>query len=342
MLYLLTQVTISFTDIGNTSYSARKCIIKIELQTKFNLIHEKEWTGDSVTDICARYQVSRKSYYKWKNRYLENGINGLLDKSRKPHNIQCHKVTNEIEQQILDLRITKRFGCNRIRFRLKRLKEISLSTKTIYNVLKRHGLNILKCKIKNRREWKRFSMEKPNQMVQMDILGPFYLENCAKKNYFISCEDDCSRKIVSEWSERKRSIDVLDVLEDYIVENGKPLKVMHDNGKQFTSKIFKCFLKKNKIKNKPIPKGYPQLQGKIEAYNKIVKNEFLALENIPNVNDGKKRYCMFVKAYNDEREHGGINGHTPSEMFLIKGRLNNDNNKKKIKQIKESVTHVGK
>ena len=37
-------------------------------------------------------------------------------------------------------------------------------------------------------------MQKPNQMVQMDILGPFYLENCAQKNYFISCEDDCSEK----------------------------------------------------------------------------------------------------------------------------------------------------
>ena len=104
-------------------------------------------------------------------------------------------------------------------------------------------------------------------------------------------------------SKKKRSVDVLQVLEDYIVENGKPHKVMHDNGKQFTSKIFKGFLKKNKIKDKPIPKGYPQLQGKIEAYNKIVKNEFLAVENIPNVNDGKRRYSMFVKAYNEEREH---------------------------------------
>ena len=67
-------------------------------------------------------------------------------------------------------------------------------------------------------------MEKPNQMVQMDILGPFYLQNCAQKNYFISCEDYCSRKTSSDWSERKRSVDVLDVLEDYIVENGKPKK----------------------------------------------------------------------------------------------------------------------
>ena len=116
---------------------------------------------------------------------------------------------------------------------------------------------------------------------------------------------------------------------------------MHDNGKQFTSKIFRHFLEKNKIKDKPIPKGYPQLQGKIEAYNKIVKNEFLKVENISNVEEGKEMYSMFVKAYNEEREHGGINGHTPSEMFLMKGRLNNSSSNKKIKQIK-SVTHVGK
>ena len=57
---------------------------------------------------------------------------------------------------------------------------------------------------------------------------------------------------------------------------------MHDNGKQFKSKIFRRFLKKNNIKDKSIPARYPQLQGKIEAYNKIVKNEFLAIENIYN------------------------------------------------------------
>ena len=185
-------------------------------------------------------------------------------------------------------------------------------------------------------------MKKPNQMVQMDILGPFYLEISAQKNYFISCEDDCSRKIASIWSERKRSVDVLHVLEDYIVENGKPLKVMYDNGKQFTSKIFRHFLQRNNIKDKSIPAIYPQLHGKIEAYNKIVKNEFLAVENILNREEGKKMYSMFVKAYNETREHGGINGHTPSEMFLMKGRLNSCNNNKTVKQIKESVTHVGK
>ena len=173
-------------------------------------------------------------------------------------------------------------------------------------------------------------------MVQMDILGPFYLSNSSQRNYIISCLDDCSRKVACKWSERKRSVDVLDVLEDWIVINGKPGSVMHDNGKQFTSKIFRHFLVHNQIKDKQIPNSYP-LQGKIEACNKIVKNEFLAIEDIPNIVDGKQRYDIFVKAYNETREHGGINGLTPSEVFLQ--RLITSTIRTRTKQ--QSVTQLG-
>ena len=88
---------------------------------------------------------------------------------------------------------------------------------------------------------------------------------------------------------------------------------------------------------KQIPNSYPQLQGKVEAYNKIVKNEFLMLEDIPNIDEGKQRYDMFVKAYNETREHGGINGLTPSEMFLQ--RLITSSTYIGTKQ--QSVTRVG-
>lgn len=71
--------------------------------------------------------------------------------------------------------------------------------------------------------------------------------------------------MVSKWTERKRSIDVLDVLQDWIRTNGKPRKVMHDNGKQFVSISFRQYLKENDIRDKPIPAAYPQLQGKVEA-----------------------------------------------------------------------------
>jgi hypothetical protein len=46
---------------------------------------------------------------------------------------------------------------------------------------------------------------------------------------------------------------------------------------------------------------------------------------------------MFVKEYNDKREHGGINGLTPSEMFLQ--TFNRSHNRNNTKQ--KSVTDVG-
>ena len=43
----------------------------------------------------------------------QKGIEGLSDNSRRPHNIKYKKITSEIEETILDLRLTKRFGCSR-------------------------------------------------------------------------------------------------------------------------------------------------------------------------------------------------------------------------------------
>ena len=65
-------------------------------------------------------------------------------------------------------------------------------------------------------------MKHPNEMVvQMDILGPFYLSNSSDRNYIISCLDDCSRKvvIVDGLKEKDRQT-LLDLLEDWIINNG--------------------------------------------------------------------------------------------------------------------------
>jgi transposase len=85
--------------------SVRKCI-HIEIDRRYNLMHEKEWTGETVSIICKRYSISRKTYYKWKNRYKQKGIEGLSDLSRRPHTIKYKKVTSEIQETILDLRLT--------------------------------------------------------------------------------------------------------------------------------------------------------------------------------------------------------------------------------------------
>ena len=278
------------------------------------MIIAPERSGKTVSDVCIAFGVSRATWYKWKRRYDTYGIDGLKNQSRKPHNIKNLKVTEELEKLVLELRLNNRFGPMRIRFRLKRKYGVSLGTKTIYNLLKRHKLNVLSVKLK--RKYKRFEMKHPNELVQMDTKGPFYLKASRSKHYFIHVIDDCSRKVVSKWCNRRTTEAALSVLKEWVKLHGKPNKVMHDGGTEFTSTDFKNFLILNGIKDKQIPKGYPQEQGKVEAYNKIVISEFLQIEELKDEKDGAEKYESFVNSYNYEREHGGINGMTPAEKFM--------------------------
>jgi transposase InsO family protein len=284
------------------------------IENRYRMIIEPERSGKSISDVCIAFGVSRATWYKWKRRYDAHGIDGLKNQSRKPHNIKNLKVTEELEKLVLELRLNNRFGPMRIRFRLKRKYGVSLGTKTIYNLLKRHKLNVLAVKLK--RKYKRFEMKHPNELVQMDTKGPFYLKASRTKHYFIHVIDDCSRKVVSKWCNRRTSEAALSVLKEWVKLHGKPNKVMHDGGTEFTSTDFKNFLILNGIKDKQIPKGYPQEQGKVEAYNKIVISEFLQIEELKDEKDGAEKYESFVNSYNYEREHGGINGMTPAEKFM--------------------------
>ncbi|HEY2849415.1 MAG TPA: leucine zipper domain-containing protein [Gemmatimonadaceae bacterium] len=40
-----------------------------------------------MSELCARYGVSRRIGYKWLERYHEEGRRGLQNRSRKPHNV---------------------------------------------------------------------------------------------------------------------------------------------------------------------------------------------------------------------------------------------------------------
>ena len=284
------------------------------IENRYRMIIEPERSGRTISDVCIAFGVSRETWYKWNRRYYAYGIDGLKNHSRRPHNIKNVKVTEELEKLVLELRLNNRFGPMRIRFRLKRKYGVSLGTKTIYNLLKIHKLNILSVKLK--RKYERFEMKHPNELVQMDTKGPFYLKASRTKHYFIHVIDDCSRKVVSKWCNRRTTEEALSVLKEWVKLHGKPIKVMHDGGTEFTSTDFRNFLIINGIKDKQIPKGYPQEQGKVEAYNKIVIAEFLQVEELIDEKDGAKKYQSFVNSYNYEREHGGINGMTPAEKFM--------------------------
>ena len=57
----------------------------------------------TMTALCARYSVSRRTGYKWLARYAEEGRQGLQDRSRAPHHCP-HKISAQMTALFCDLR----------------------------------------------------------------------------------------------------------------------------------------------------------------------------------------------------------------------------------------------
>ena len=57
----------------------------------------------TVTEACRRCEVSRKTYYKQKNRFQQEGIDGLKNRSRRPKT--SPKITDDvIESEIVEIK----------------------------------------------------------------------------------------------------------------------------------------------------------------------------------------------------------------------------------------------
>jgi putative transposase len=60
-----------------------KEVLSMDQKTQF----VSEYLRDTISfaELCDRYQISRKTGYKWINRYQAEGPSGLADRSRRPH-----------------------------------------------------------------------------------------------------------------------------------------------------------------------------------------------------------------------------------------------------------------
>lgn len=68
--------------------------------------HAQEVTGN-VSRTCRYYGITRQAYYKWLCRYEEHGLEGLRDRSSRPH-VSPNATRGEVVGKIVYLR--KRHG----------------------------------------------------------------------------------------------------------------------------------------------------------------------------------------------------------------------------------------
>lgn len=94
-------------------------------------------TGNAQA-VCARFGISRKTFYKWLKRYQQsNGDStSLCDRSRRPHHFPRATRPEHVEL-LRRVREETGFGQRRLRAYLEEKYRISLSERTIWKLLKR-------------------------------------------------------------------------------------------------------------------------------------------------------------------------------------------------------------
>ena len=73
--------------------------------------------GRPVAHVAPEMGISRATGYKWWRRFRDEGIEGLVDRSSRPH--RCpHRTAAAVEAQIAELRAELKLGPARIGYRL--------------------------------------------------------------------------------------------------------------------------------------------------------------------------------------------------------------------------------
>lgn len=94
----------------------------------------------NVKKVCERFGISRKTFYKWWNRYYNSGKDpkSLLDISKKPHHSPL-ATPKHIIQVLIKVKLETGYGQRKLKEHIKNKYDISLSEHTIWKITKQHS-----------------------------------------------------------------------------------------------------------------------------------------------------------------------------------------------------------
>jgi transposase InsO family protein len=194
--------------------------------------------GGTFTELCREYNVSTKTGYKWKQRFLKDGFSGLEEQSRKPiSNSRGMPEPTSVEL----LRIKKlhpHWGAKKIlaiynrnnkgKYTPVRSTVENLFVRAGYTGIKRRrkfgGGGIIQCRV---------TAEKPNDVWTVDFKGWWYTKNREKVNP-LTVRDENSKYILSiKVAEKGDTATVKDEFKRLFKKYGLPRFIRSDNGPPF-------------------------------------------------------------------------------------------------------------
>ena len=142
------------------------------VEQRLRFLIEASQRTETISDLCRRYGVSRKTGYKWLKRYQQCGtLAALKDQPRRPPR-SPRRTSAERAERVLAVRDQKGWGADKIAYVLKH-EGMELPAITVHRILKRHGR--IKPESAVRLTGKRFARGSCNELAQMDFKGDYRL-----------------------------------------------------------------------------------------------------------------------------------------------------------------------
>jgi putative transposase len=279
--------------------------------------------------LCREFRVSRKTGYKWLERYAEEGVAGLVDRSRAPlHHPQATPAA--IAERCLEVRRAHpTWGPVKVRaFMARRGPDLRWpAASTIGALFDREGLTV---KRRLRRRAPPASAPfaactEANAVWAIDFKG-WFLTGDGTHCEPLTLSDAHSRYLLRcQVLARNDTVHVWPVLDAAFREYGLPQRLRSDNGPPFAttgagglSRLAVLVIKAGVVPERIAP-AKPQQNGRHERLHLTLLQD-TASPPARSLREQLERFHAFQRLYNEERPHAALSNDTPAEHYTVSPR----------------------
>lgn len=324
------------------------------INRKLNIL-ELGTTLGNISDACRKLGISRQHYYDIKTAIEEEGLEGLLEKSRRAPRIG-NRVAPEIEQKVLDYSLEyPTHGQTRTANELKK-QGIMLSAGGVRSIWIRHNLHIKSLRLKKLEQWaadhsniltesqvqalEQAKEEKeahgevesphPGFLVAQDTCYIGYIKGVGKIYQQTGIDTHSNVGFAKVYRDRT-ALTAADFLNDRVLpffdEQGiGVLRILSDNGSEYCGRrddhAYQLFLQLNEIEHTRIKVRHPQTNGSVERLNQTIQEEFYKIafrkKFYSSIEEIQADLDNYMNWYNTERTNQGryCQGRTPVQTFI--------------------------
>ena len=289
--------------------------------------------GLSQADAAYQFNTTPKTVAKWVKRFRTEGVEGLRDRSSRPHSSPSQTPPATCTA-IATLRRQRHTG--------KQIAaEVEVSPATVSRILRRLGLNRVR-DLEPAEPERRYERESPGEIIHIDIkkLGRFERvghritgdrtapnkSRGAGWDFVHVCIDDHSRVAFSEIKPDETADSAVPFLKAavaYYKSLGVIVtRVMTDNGSCYQAFAFRDACRDLGIKHIRTKPYTPKTNGKAERFIQTALREWAYAQAYPTSDRRAQELPIWLHQYNWHRPHGGIKSQTPiSRLGLTKDNL---------------------